>query len=349
MRSMSPTPAACGEIGHGASRKRIELSITQAGNRALSFMENSTAGRVLHVFDNSAYLENESGGLACLGGPAIGAAPLNAVAAFGGESQRGGFPAWRLLLEEGDPVSFQGKKILVGNNLALGFHEARRWRPEFPSLPIRTRLLAVHLEALRHACSANAPHQSLGFLLARQTSPATPPLREVEQVLAARAGMALTALEGWLQRSLGLLDPPAANPLAADEFAPPPPGEAAGMIGLGPGLTPSGDDLIGGMAIALHSIGRAGLAHVLGRWAVPLARTRSTRISMAHLSAACDGEGAAALHEVLIGLGRDPHWAPRVSLNDPFFQGHTSGWDALAGILLVMSNLPAGADPRRAA
>jgi hypothetical protein len=302
---------------------------------------------VLHVFDNSAYLENETGDLACLGGPIIGAAPLNAVAVFGGGFPCGGLSGWRLLLEEGDPVSFDGRNILVGKNLAFRCHETRPWRPELPALPIRPRLLAGHLEALRAACSASAPHEGLGFLLTKQASPATHPASATTQtasgvghLLAVRAGMALAALEGWLRRSL-----PIAGRLAADCLAAPPPGEAAGLIGLGPGLTPSGDDLIGGMLIALHAIGRPVLADALGRWAVSLARTRSTRISLAHLIAACDGEGAAALHGVLNGLGRDTRWAPQFYLSDPFFHGHTSGWDALAGILAVMSNLPAANGP----
>ena len=343
MLSIAPTPArrfsVSGETGQKPPRRRIELTISLAGSRALSFMESSAAGRVLHVFDNSVYLENETGGLACLGGPIVGAAPLNAVADLGE-----GFPGWRLLLEEGDPVSFDGKTILVGNNLALGFHGTRPWRPALPALPIRPRLLAVHLEALRAACSASAPRQGLGFLLAKQGAPASHRASAATQTtgglghfLAARAGMALAALEGWLRRSLPPGTRLAANTLAVDRLAAPPSGEAAGLIGLGPGLTPSGDDLIGGMGIALHAIGRPGLAHLLGGWAVSLARTRSTAISLAHLSAACDGEGAAALHGVLNGLGRDPNWAPRLHPGDPFFHGHTSGWDALAGIAAVMA------------
>ncbi len=338
MLSITPTPArrfsASGGIVHRSGQQRIELTITQAGSRALSFMESSAPGHVLHVFDNSAYLENEAGDLACLGGPIIGAAPLNAVAVFGGEFPGGGFPGWRLLLKVGDPVSFDGKNILAGHHVALDCHETRPWRPDPPALPIRPRLLAVHLEALRAACSASAPHQGLGFLLTQQASPAAHPASATTQtaggvghLLAVRAGMALAALEGWLHRSLPITDCPAA----------PPPEEAAGLIGLGPGLTPSGDDLIGGMLIALHAIGRPGLADALGRWVVSLARTRSTRISLAHLSAACDGEGAAALHGVLNGLGREPCWAPQFYLSDPFFHGHTSGWDALAGIIAVMS------------
>ena len=114
------------------------------------------------------------------------------------------------------------------------------------------------------------------------------------------------------------------------------------MIGLGPGLTPSGDDLIGGMCLALHAIGRAGPAEALGRWAVSLGRTRTTAISLAHLSAASEGEGASALHEVLNGLGRHRGWNAERVLNDPFFHGHSSGWDALAGIWAVMSAVSAG-------
>ena len=103
--------------------------------------------------------------------------------------------------------------------------------------------------------------------------------------------------------------------------------EAETLIGLGPGLTPSGDDYFGGVLVALHALKRVSHAQSLWRWLEPRLAARTSAISAAHLAAAAQGEAHESLHDVLNGnpdLGR---------LDDV---GHTSGWDALAGAVAVL-------------
>jgi hypothetical protein len=95
------------------------------------------------------------------------------------------------------------------------------------------------------------------------------------------------------------------------------------LLGLGPGLTPSGDDFIGGYLVALHALGRRHEAEAIAARLLPLAAQRTGRISAAHLAAAAKGEAAAVFHTAL--AGGDPH--PLLVL------GHSSGWDMLAGAL----------------
>jgi len=98
----------------------------------------------------------------------------------------------------------------------------------------------------------------------------------------------------------------------------------ASLIGLGPGLTPAGDDFIGGAMIALRTFGHATLADRIAAWALPLAKERTSRISRAHLHCAAAGEGHEALHDWLHGFNdRDYQRLARI--------GHTSGLDAVAG------------------
>ena len=119
--------------------------------------------------------------------------------------------------------------------------------------------------------------------------------------LAVHAQPALEALDEWL----------VGNALR---------GEAEALIGLGPGLTPSGDDYLGGMLIALRLLARDGQADSLWRWLQPRLAARTSALSAAHLAAAAAGEGHEALHEALYGD------ATRLGM-----VGHCSGWDALAG------------------
>lgn len=111
------------------------------------------------------------------------------------------------------------------------------------------------------------------------------------------------------------------------------------LLGVGPGLTPSGDDFLVGMLVALHESGdrerQARLSEVVRR----LALIRTSPISTAHLLAACDGMASDALHcAVQAVLCNVPSLAG--DLNTLAAIGHSSGWDALAGAVTVMKSQP---------
>ncbi len=112
-----------------------------------------------------------------------------------------------------------------------------------------------------------------------------------------------------------------------------PPAALAELIGLGPGLTPAGDDALGGAAIALRATGRGAQADRLAAWLEMRAPGTTSDIAWAHLKAALRGEGAAALHAALAALvgGGTPDFAAIDAI------GHSSGWDALAGALAVLA------------
>lgn len=101
---------------------------------------------------------------------------------------------------------------------------------------------------------------------------------------------------------------------------------AEGLVGLGPGLTPSGDDYLGGVLVALRAARRTTHAESLWRWLAPRLAARTSELSAAHLAAAAAGEAHEALHEVLNG-------APLERLDGI---GHVSGWDAFAGAMAVL-------------
>ncbi len=101
------------------------------------------------------------------------------------------------------------------------------------------------------------------------------------------------------------------------------------LIGLGPGLTPAGDDFVGGAMIALRAFGECALADRIAGWALPLARGRTNRISRAHLECAAQGEGHEALHDLLCSFEKK-------HLDRLARVGHTSGLDAAAGAMLAL-------------
>lgn len=109
------------------------------------------------------------------------------------------------------------------------------------------------------------------------------------------------------------------------------------MIGLGPGLTPSGDDFLGGLFFAARSLHQAypedfrleedAVLELLG-WA----KTRTHPISHAIFSDLAVGHGPEPLHDLIDGLleGRDLEPVMEAALRLAAI-GHSSGWDMLAG------------------
>ena len=108
---------------------------------------------------------------------------------------------------------------------------------------------------------------------------------------------------------------------------------ALSLLGLGHGLTPSGDDVLSGALIMLSALNRTKTATTLAAAIQRHMDTATSPLSCAFLRAACDGEPSAAVHQA-IGLllnGANPSQvvAPARSV------GHASGFDMLAGILVA--------------
>jgi hypothetical protein len=178
----------------------------------------------------------------------------------------------------------------LGERVRVSLGNAALWQPPPPEK-------IVDLGLLRETARNRIPAEGLGCLVIG-----------AHNGLSGHALPALEALERWL----------VGNALAA---------EAEALIGLGPGLTPSGDDYFGGMLVALRLSGRGMQADGLWRWLQPRLKERTSAISAAHLRAAAAGEAHEALHDVLSG---------DLDLNKIDAIGHCSGWDALAGAVAVL-------------
>ena len=161
------------------------------------------------------------------------------------------------------------------------------------------------LDALRACLDGHVPEEGLGCTILG-----------VHNALSVHAQPALEAIDRWL----------AGHALAH---------EAAQLIGLGPGLTPSGDDYLGGVLVALRWLGRGSQADSLWRWLEPRLDAGTSEISAAHLAAAAAGQVHEALHEVLENLSawEAPNLHPSLARLEA--EGHTSGGDALAGVVAV--------------
>lgn len=111
------------------------------------------------------------------------------------------------------------------------------------------------------------------------------------------------------------------------------------LLGLGAGLTPSGDDLVGGALFAKRFLDRRQPRWTkLGKELSREIRSRSHAVSAALFSDLVAGRSFAPLHEIAsalsLGADEDALSAARALVAI----GHSSGWDMLAGFLIAIRN-----------
>lgn len=186
----------------------------------------------------------------------------------------------------------------------------------------RHAIAVRHAGALAQALSARAAAEAPPEGLAR---PALCPHAPAPLTRFARPRIA--ALEAWLAAALRGED---ASPEAAVQ----------GLIGLGPGLTPSGDDVLIGVLALLQAGGETRIHADLARTIVALAALTSP-LSGSFLHAAAAGHVADHLHVAATSAVAGDVGTAIASLHGI---GHSSGWDMLAGIAVTLRAVAAARD-----
>lgn len=117
--------------------------------------------------------------------------------------------------------------------------------------------------------------------------------------------------------------------------------EACALIGLGVGLTPSGDDLLVGLLAALEATGNP-MRAALAQSTAAEAPGRTTAIGCTALLHAARGEFAERLHDVLIAIGLGKPDAIERAISRATAYGATSGVDTLVGLFLGLEVASSG-------
>ena len=336
----------------------VVLSATSLGVVAdrlrAPLVERARLLQVVAVFGQSFHL---AGGddLVAIGGPAIGDGPLNIVCPL----PEGGWPGAGVAV--GHVAAVLAERLAVAGGPIIELGAAQVWRP--PPWPRRPTAAIRHarLAALADAAAPHLPLTGLVRPVLVQSHlaqvrlpgpPSAPPARPVDaaaDAVARAAAAPIAALGGWLAAALAV--PPSVQPAVPSAPGGAVPG-VAGLLGLGPGLTPAGDDLLAGAMLALHALGAPDLAAALWRTVGAAGSAATTQASRAFLAAAADGHACAPVAAVLAALLTDApptaadDWPAHVARLDAV--GHTSGWDMLAGLVLALAAAcAAGPRPRR--
>jgi len=104
------------------------------------------------------------------------------------------------------------------------------------------------------------------------------------------------------------------------------------LLGVGPGLTPAGDDVLAGLLVGLWSFGQR--AEPLRRAVLTGLATRTTDLSAALLRCAARGESIPQMNQLLRNMSESA-WQGRLdhAVDDLVRVGHTSGTALATGVL----------------
>lgn len=309
---------------------RAGLCIVSIGSCAAHALERDRHGTVAAVFEHTIHIAVDDD-IVCIGGPAIGNGPLNAILA---EPLRSN---WTATIEPGEPIEIAGRAISLRRS-RLDAVAARTWRPAPWPRTASIDAIRTILDQLTSIVAARSPFDGLVRLAvcgeqSSQSAQAT--------ALSNLAAPRIAALASWMAGSC--CDAPASARRQGDEKLL----GIVSLLGLGPGLTPSGDDLLAGGLIALRAVGAAATARQLAEVILPASPQATTLLSSAFLAAAAKGEGSAALHTFISAVIAARHDQLHPAVEALGRIGHTSGWDALAGACLALTAWASAHPPTR--
>jgi hypothetical protein len=246
-------------------------------------------------------------GLLTVASPEGGGLPNGILADLG--------PDWRQIgLHSGMAVFASGGAIRVPDaGLEIQFDGATRWSPRLRPSADAAGIAAAHW---------------------RRRAGAT---REMARGRVSAAGFGSLLREDVTYEPVGILG--VARPILSELAAALEAGDrtraaevAARLIGLGPGLTPSGDDALVGIEAALHALARPSAGFMA--LANDNVEGRTTALAATLLRHAGAGEFAERLHTLLAALlGSDDEGIP-AALDRAVAWGATSGTDCLLGVLI---------------
>ena len=115
-------------------------------------------------------------------------------------------------------------------------------------------------------------------------------------------------------------------------------------LGRGPGLTPSGDDVLGGMITALQFVGAVNPSRIGPlRESIDAAAGRlTTDLSAEYLHYACRGMASGMVRDLLVALDQPDRIAMQDALDRLSRHGDTSGMDCALGVVVALRQ----AEPR---
>lgn len=297
----------------------VFIRATSIGVTARQRMATSGAARTIAAYRRAAVLETAEG-IVCLVAGEIGRGPLNIV-----------LEDWRQPDDRPIAWSLDGGG-LTGGDFRVELTGAVIYAPpRWPARPPAARLIDVVAQAERLVTTEAPVGCLVRAALAAEDDPRPASFRDPQQPMSGppittevlrHARPLLAALPDWIA---GRADAP------------------LGLLGLGPGSTPAGDDILGGLFLGLAAAGETARAGRLAEPVLAAAPRLTTPLSAALLAEAAGGRAGEKIVAAIAAIagGSDPTRLAAV-VDDATRNGHGSGWETLAGALVALRTLHRG-------
>lgn len=294
------------------------IPIRRAGVVAAEFCRTPAGAEVAAVFERSFHLR--SGDLfVCVGEPAIGNGPLTLIADMRAAPHG---------LRPGQPAHIAESQIEIGA-VTFTCERCEPWHPTRWPPAAAPGTLAWARQAVVRRAATDAPSEGFGLTLAEAKGPC--------DAFARIARRRLARLRSWLVESVAAPGAPA-DPVRD-------------LVGLGPGLTPSGDDVLTGAlalldALAEHHANADAMRANLARAISDVPPGLTSPLSRCLLRVAAAGHVGERLHAAVSSCVTGDVDAAIAAVRDV---GHSSGWDMMAGIVTALDAVTRGSTPPCAA
>ena len=295
-------------------------------------MSDGAEGVVTAVFAQSFHIVLD-GAIVCLGDHRLGRGPLNALIPT---TPPGG---WAYLgFAVGQSCRVDQSLLFVGESARFDFRDATPWSAETWPRAWSAETLTSSLAALGATATGKVPIDGLACLAFGEGCGVG-----LGGAMQETAGLRAASISDWLATELAGNDDRHDPSLVRRAHE-----AVKGLMGLGPGLTPAGDDVLAGLLIALHAANEGAAASALANFIHATPTDQTTALSRAFLDAAIEGLPGEAMAVMITALLSGDHASLPVALGNIDAIGHTSGWDMLAGAVLglaAVATARAGAGP----
>jgi hypothetical protein len=287
--------------------EEVVIPIRRAGVVATAFCKTPARAEVAAVFERSFYLRSDDL-FVCVGEPGIGNGPLTLIADMR-VAPRG--------LHPGQPALVAENRITVGA-MTFTCEQCEPWcPPRWPRAAAASTLVQVR-EVLARRAAMEAPAEGFG--------------RAIEETEGSRdafariARLRLARLRSWLVEAAAISGTPAIADPVRD------------LVGLGPGLTPSGDDVLIGALALLDALAEghdraAAMRRNLARAISDVPSGLTSPLSHCFLRVAAAGHVGERLHAAVSSCITGDTDAAIAAIRNI---GHSSGWDMLAAIVTAL-------------
>ncbi len=268
---------------------------------------------MLSVYERSFYCIDDAENIICFALNGIGRGPFTLLCSGNERLPAEILKSIKHFNKVGDMLVAEGADLIIDLN------NASTWEQSLLDLKEDHHdWMENDLAWLAHRASLSAPQESLGWLIPGYLFGCGRDVREKDKKMSSLLHERVNKVTKNIEKDFAMT------------------GRAFGLeqlIGLGYGLTPSGDDFLAGVVMGFHKMQKHRQATLLARHFYNKAQGKTTTISLVFYRALADGRVAEPYLLFLEMMGREKK-AQRDHLFDRIIDfGATSGWDTLAGIV----------------